>query len=237
MSTRCTLAIGESFHLYRELLEDSGSVYLTIEHCSACHGEQTIRIPGDVWEAIRKVRTSSFDLVDVSDEQIQERAEAHVDKALTEPPQLQWLRLPGPEGAPREEHVRLTVEELLADRERQRGILDRAKGHTVYKQFCDGSVNLDISPEIITQDTPPWPLCAENKKKESTMEILHRGTPPGERLCQGTCAYCGTIVRFVANEGVPYSDQREGDWWTVKCPVCPDRTINGYLVVPPARER
>lgn len=52
------------------------------------------------------------------------------------------------------------------------------------------------------------------------MEILHRGTAPSERVHEATCNSCKTKVRFTQGEAKYNSDQREGDYLSVSCPVC-----------------
>lgn len=52
------------------------------------------------------------------------------------------------------------------------------------------------------------------------MEILKRGTKPSEKQYEATCRNCATHVRFVAAEAVRKSDQRDGDYLAIECPVC-----------------
>ncbi len=52
------------------------------------------------------------------------------------------------------------------------------------------------------------------------MHIIKRGTPPQEREYEATCRNCRTEVRFQQSEGTVTYDQRDGDFVTVKCPVC-----------------
>lgn len=57
MSTKATLAYGEGFHLYDEMLDTDGAVYLTLDGegvlFEADPGSVTVRIPLHVWEHIR----------------------------------------------------------------------------------------------------------------------------------------------------------------------------------------
>ena len=53
------------------------------------------------------------------------------------------------------------------------------------------------------------------------MEILSRGNDPAKRQYTGTCTTCGTRVRFLKQEAKYHSDQRDGDYLSVKCPECP----------------
>jgi len=52
------------------------------------------------------------------------------------------------------------------------------------------------------------------------MEILHRGTPPAERLWEGTCYSCKSVIRAKIHEIQITHDQREGSFGSAKCPVC-----------------
>jgi hypothetical protein len=52
------------------------------------------------------------------------------------------------------------------------------------------------------------------------MDIIKRGTPPGERIYTGSCRGCGTEVKFKRDEAEVYSDQRDGETVSVACPVC-----------------
>ena len=52
------------------------------------------------------------------------------------------------------------------------------------------------------------------------MKILQRGTPPAEAVHTGICHTCNTEVEFARSEGKITYDQRDGDFVTVKCPVC-----------------
>lgn len=60
------------------------------------------------------------------------------------------------------------------------------------------------------------------------MEIIERGTPPEEKVYEGRCMNCKTKVRFKRSEGKVTFDQRDGNFVTVKCPVC-RHAINVYL--------
>ena len=52
------------------------------------------------------------------------------------------------------------------------------------------------------------------------MEILHRGIAPSERTHEATCSTCQTKIRFQQHEAKYNSDQRDGDYLSIKCPVC-----------------
>jgi len=60
------------------------------------------------------------------------------------------------------------------------------------------------------------------------MEIIKRGIKPSEKQYEATCRNCDTQIRFFAAEAVRKSDQRDGDYLSIACPVC-DRDI--YLSV------
>ena len=52
------------------------------------------------------------------------------------------------------------------------------------------------------------------------VKIIQRGTLPSEREYQSMCRKCGTVFEWVAAEGTVHSDQRDGDYITIGCPLC-----------------
>jgi hypothetical protein len=50
------------------------------------------------------------------------------------------------------------------------------------------------------------------------MEIITPGKLPEDDIHTTTCGSCGCHFRFKTAEAKRTSDQREGDYWTVKCP-------------------
>lgn len=54
------------------------------------------------------------------------------------------------------------------------------------------------------------------------MKIIKQGQLPAERVYQGTCRRCTTEVEFQRGEATYHADQRDGDFLTVRCPVCND---------------
>ena len=52
------------------------------------------------------------------------------------------------------------------------------------------------------------------------MEIINRGKLPSERVYTATCTNCGSVLRFTHAEATHHSDQRDGNFVSVKCPVC-----------------
>jgi len=52
------------------------------------------------------------------------------------------------------------------------------------------------------------------------MEIIKRGQVPEEKTYEATCRRRSTDVRFPQQEAKRTFDQRDGDFLTVKCPVC-----------------
>lgn len=59
------------------------------------------------------------------------------------------------------------------------------------------------------------------------IEILKRGVLK-RKFFLGTCRSCTTQVRFLEEDALTTcSDQRDGEYATVECPVC-EETIFGY---------
>lgn len=52
------------------------------------------------------------------------------------------------------------------------------------------------------------------------MKIIHRGERPEEKVYRATCWRCKTQVEFQRGEARYHSDQRDGDYLSVTCPVC-----------------
>lgn len=88
MSTKCTLASGDNFHLYEDsverLLDDEPprSLYLALKGVDfeASPGELTVEIPVHIWEYIRLFSTVGYDLVELSDLELVELAKARAEQ-------------------------------------------------------------------------------------------------------------------------------------------------------------
>jgi RNase P subunit RPR2 len=52
------------------------------------------------------------------------------------------------------------------------------------------------------------------------MEILYKGTLPGDMEYQVTCINCKSILKFKRCEAIETTDWREGSYLRVTCPVC-----------------
>lgn len=83
MSTKCTIAYGENFHFYNEVL-DKDHVYLQLQttHYEAGYGRVTVEIPIHIWETIRHLGGARLDLADKTDEDLRKIVEAAVDKRI-----------------------------------------------------------------------------------------------------------------------------------------------------------
>jgi hypothetical protein len=136
MSTKCTLALGEAFHFYREALDDD-NVYLQIESTEyeANHGGVTVQVPIHIWETIRHVGGPTLDLVDKSDEDLLAKTQADVDrriddlhKIMREHPARASLALVagsliyGRADRPREQQIEKGFEYYRRERQRQRKV-------------------------------------------------------------------------------------------------------------------
>lgn len=55
------------------------------------------------------------------------------------------------------------------------------------------------------------------------MRILKQGVNPDDIVQQGTCYRCRTEVEFTRKEAKFHCDQRDGDSYSVPCPVCNSR--------------
>lgn len=52
------------------------------------------------------------------------------------------------------------------------------------------------------------------------MEIIRQGHDPALTPVQATCNRCDTAIRFFPHEAKYVSDQRDGDFYQIKCPTC-----------------
>jgi hypothetical protein len=52
------------------------------------------------------------------------------------------------------------------------------------------------------------------------MEIIRQGADPANKAITAKCRKCKTVVKFLPYEAKFVSDQREGDFYCIACPVC-----------------
>lgn len=63
------------------------------------------------------------------------------------------------------------------------------------------------------------------------MEILRRGSTAADAYHTVTCAHCSSLLRFQRKEAKLVEDQRDGDYYEIRCPVCGEPiTIQAGLV-------
>lgn len=86
MSTKCTIAYGEDFHLYRECFDEDG-VYLQLRgkpQFKASADSAMVRIPAHIWEVIRTFPGVWLEWADKSDAEIRAIVEKDVDERIAE---------------------------------------------------------------------------------------------------------------------------------------------------------
>jgi hypothetical protein len=138
MSTKSTLAYGDTFHFYTDLMEGSDNVILEIHGCNTCNSNRYIEIPLHIWETIRKCSPIKFDLVDISDEDILKKVEQEVDARIIEYKEdmtkhsKSWLAISGAD-EPREEQIKNECWRYISQRTKQREIIELMKDHKTYK--------------------------------------------------------------------------------------------------------
>lgn len=87
MSTKCSMAWGDGFHFYKEVMEEDG-VYLELSTAmkgvdfSASPGFVTVRIPLEIWEVIRTMTCAELGLVEKTDEELRQKAEKEVNERI-----------------------------------------------------------------------------------------------------------------------------------------------------------
>lgn len=139
MSTKCTIACGENFHLYHEVLDDD-HVYLELETTcfEAGYGRVMIPLPIHIWEAIRHLGGARLELVDKEDAELLAMVEATVCDRITryeaaerDNPKRAALASfvgglsYGPANTPSAEQIRKGMEYYRRERQRQREVRDR----------------------------------------------------------------------------------------------------------------
>ena len=57
------------------------------------------------------------------------------------------------------------------------------------------------------------------------MKIIKRGKDPNKKKYKVTCDNCKTIFEFLYCEAKYNADDRDGDYLSIKCPVCKEEII------------
>ena len=52
------------------------------------------------------------------------------------------------------------------------------------------------------------------------IQIIQRGVLPAAIRYKTKCRHCNTIFSFLKSDAHLTEDQRDGDFYTIKCPVC-----------------
>jgi hypothetical protein len=52
------------------------------------------------------------------------------------------------------------------------------------------------------------------------VKIIHRGEDPATQPVLAQCSRCGTQIEFMPSEAQFVSDQRDGDFYRIGCPIC-----------------
>lgn len=83
MSTKATIAYGDTFHFYHEVLDDS-YVYLELEQVEfeASYNRVMVPIPVHIWEVIRQYPGIDLSWADKSDAEILDYVTQHVDDRI-----------------------------------------------------------------------------------------------------------------------------------------------------------
>jgi hypothetical protein len=85
MSTKCTIAHGDKFHFYHEVLDDD-HVYLELDttHFEAGYSRVMVPIPIHIWETIRHLGGARLDLVDKQDDELVAMVHSEVDQRIAD---------------------------------------------------------------------------------------------------------------------------------------------------------
>lgn len=66
------------------------------------------------------------------------------------------------------------------------------------------------------------------------MKVIKKGHNPKLIPLRGTCPRCGAVIEALPTELEYTSDQREGDYYSCKCPDCKESTV--YFTEPKLSE-
>lgn len=88
MSTKCSVAYGDNFHLYNECFDDS-NIYLELDSTDyeVSYGRVIVKIPNHIWEVIRRRGEPRNDWRDKTDQEIEEQVVKEVDTRTKECPE------------------------------------------------------------------------------------------------------------------------------------------------------
>jgi hypothetical protein len=145
MPPKVTIAYGKIFHFYREPREHN-YVYLELEDTPYEVGylRVMVAIPVDIWETIRGLESTQFDLVNVEDADLISQVMSRVDERMANyerarsasREKVEELRLKdslifGVADDPREDQVARGIQSYKVERERQRAIVARMAQHKI----------------------------------------------------------------------------------------------------------
>lgn len=148
MSTKCTIAYGERFHLYRDLMED-GTIHLKIEDGEflADHRGIKVSIPLEIWEYIRQFQGVELPYLNMSDEDIRQAAERSVDERLSANAsfgRLSGWMLYGDAEDPRDVQIERGVASMQKNRAESQALAERLQS---FATSCKPSRSFSPEPE------------------------------------------------------------------------------------------
>ena len=136
MSTKCSIAYGDNFHLYQDLL-DERHVHLHLRQVEfeASGDELTVKIPLHLWEFLRSFPGADLSEAAKTDEEMEHEAIAKVDERLNKYSeaaadsahpalQLGGALVMGPIDLPRDQQIENYIRYRRQLRERQREVLN-----------------------------------------------------------------------------------------------------------------
>jgi hypothetical protein len=139
VSTRSTLAHGENFHLYQDLMEEDEGVWLSLNNTDfhASSGEVCVKIPLALWEHIRQVKAFQPEYYEMSDQDISDYVTFQVDDRIREWNESDKNGLMSLFGAavyglasdPREQQIATGIENLTKERARELEILAKVAAY------------------------------------------------------------------------------------------------------------
>jgi len=191
MSTKSTIAHGENFHFYHEVLDDD-YVYLELEttQFEVRFGRVMLPIPIHIWESIRHLGGAQMDLADKQDNELLAMVESEVDQRIAEyqqaigqePDRAGLLSFIGclPYGgadSPRTDQVHRGMEYFQHKRQRQREVRSLVAAIRKCAPTAEASGEIMGGTSVFPDTRVPVQTLLDYLKAGDTIDEFLRGFP------------------------------------------------------------
>ena len=65
-----------------------------------------------------------------------------------------------------------------------------------------------------------WIIADSVMPKVSAVKVISKGIPPEEKPIRLICDHCKSELEFLMKEAKIHYDQRDGNFFSIECPVC-----------------